>query len=88
MIFGPSRMRAVCYRHMSVSILPLIARTPVPNEAKAYPEFLEFQRNITPLVQQDGELIDRAYDVAAKIPMVWTKQGLPFDSDEFLRLCK
>src|SRR5215475_8330145 len=39
-------MSAVCYRHMSVSILPLIVRTPIPAEAKPDAEFLEFQRKI------------------------------------------
>jgi hypothetical protein len=74
-------VRAVSYRYMFVSLLPFIAaqmRSPEP-------EMSAFQEKLSAVVK-DGELIDSALNVAATIPMIWAKQGLPFDFDEFLRL--
>lgn len=71
-------MRAVSYRYMFVSLLPFIAaqmRSPEPETAA-------LQERLSAVVK-DGELIDAALAVAAKIPMKWAKKGLPFDFDEF-----
>jgi hypothetical protein len=72
---------AVSYRYMYVSLLPLIAAQKSPET-----EMSAFQEKLS-AVLKDGELIDAALKVAAKIPMTWAKKGLPFDFDEFLRLC-
>ena len=75
-------VRAICYRYMHVSILTLMAaQLPSPE-----PEIGDFQEKLSAVVK-DGELIGNALDVAAKIPMTWAMKGLPYDFDEFLRLC-
>jgi hypothetical protein len=75
-------VRAVCYRYMNVSILPFIAA----RERSPEPEMAAFQEKLS-VVLKDGELIDAALIVAARIPMKWVTKGLPYDFEEFLKLC-
>ena len=75
-------IRAICYRYMYVSILTVIAAQAQSPE----PEMAAFQEKVSAVVK-DGELINIALDAAAKIPMTWETKGLPFDFDEFLKLC-
>jgi hypothetical protein len=66
-----AELRAVCYRYMHLTVLPMIAC-----------EVAEFQDTVF----KNVELTDSAYDAAAKVPMKWAIRG-SFDFDEFLRLC-
>ena len=75
-------IQAVCYRHMSISVLGMIAQMTGPAD-----DVMSEVRNKLAVIIRDGELIDSAYTAAAKIPMVWTRQGLPFDLEEFLKMC-
>jgi len=79
-----SDVRAVWYRFVCVNILRLIER----EMHSADPALAEFRRSMDSILK-DGELTDAALDASAAIPMIWRVEGegLPFDFDEFLRLC-
>lgn len=83
-------VHAVYYRLTPLSLLKFISETKMDNpEVQA--QISQLQSKIAPLIQ-GGEFTDAAFRATARIPMEWmgpgvAKEGLPFDFDEFLRLC-
>lgn len=76
-----ANMNAVWYRSMHLNALKLLAGL----QRSPEPEMAEVQEKIA-AVLKDG-VTDATFNATAKIPMTWEMRGLPFDFDEFLRLC-
>jgi hypothetical protein len=74
-------MQAVCYRQTQLSMIEILADKlkVIPAETMA-------------ALRTNGDFNDAAFRAMAKVPMQWAevgvvRAGLPFDFDEFLRLC-
>lgn len=75
-------MKAICYRIMHLGLIKMMADMPRSTLA----EMAEAQEKAATILK-GGEVTDATFNAASKIPMTFVRQGLPFDFDEFLKLC-